>query len=186
MNRPCAPRSPIDCRTPIDLPASCAQFARQADAIHALAAGANEAQSRWRPDAESWSLLEVINHLADEEGEDFRARLDLLLHRPADPWPAIDPQGWVRSRAYNERDLAASLARFREARADSLAWLRGLHEPAWDNSAPTPWGGRLRGADLLAAWLAHDLLHLRQLVELQYAWLAEHHDPQGLDYAGDW
>lgn len=177
-------------RETIDFPAICAQFARQARAIEALAADASETQARWRPDEDSWSLLEVINHLADEESEDFRARLDLLLHRPQesapDPWPAIDPQGWVLERAYQQRDPAESLARFRGARADSLAWLRALNEPDWENGAPTPWGGQLRAGELLAAWLAHDLLHIRQLVELQYAWLAQEQNPQGLDYAGDW
>lgn len=48
-----------------------------------------------KPDGTSWSILEVINHLYDEEREDFRERLDQILHRPDEPWSQIDPQSWV-------------------------------------------------------------------------------------------
>lgn len=64
-----------------------AQMSLQAGRIRALADGVAAAQARWRPDAESWSILEVVNHLADEEREDFRTRLDFILHRPGEGPP---------------------------------------------------------------------------------------------------
>jgi hypothetical protein len=33
--------------------------------------GVTEAQARWKPAPEEWSILEVINYLCDEEREDF-------------------------------------------------------------------------------------------------------------------
>jgi len=30
----------------------------------------------WQPGDKKWSMLEIINHLYDEEREDFRCRLD--------------------------------------------------------------------------------------------------------------
>ena len=39
---------------------------------------------------------------------------------------------------------------------------------------------------MLVAWLAHDLLHLRQLVELQRAWDERQFASYFLEYAGDW
>ena len=39
---------------------------------------------------------------------------------------------------------------------------------------------------LLAAWLAHDCLHIRQLNEIRYAWLATMAAPYAVGYAGDW
>ena len=163
-----------------------ARFQRQAGAIHALAAGVSAEQARWQPSPDSWSLLAVINHLADEEREDFRARLDLLLHRPQAPWPPIDPQGWVLSRAYHQRELPASLARFQAARADSIRWLKTLADPNWESAAVSPWGFTMRAGDMLASWLAHDLLHIRQLVELQRAWDERQLAPYRMEYAGDW
>src|SRR3954452_2721528 len=98
-----------------------------AEAIAALARDVGDAQARWKPAADAWSVLEVVNHLYDEEREDFRTRLDYVLHKPGEPAPPIDPEGWVTARAYNQRDARASLDAFLRERDASLAWLRGLH-----------------------------------------------------------
>jgi uncharacterized damage-inducible protein DinB len=42
----------------------------------------SDEQARWKPGADKWSMLEVINHLYDEEREDFRKRLELVLKNP--------------------------------------------------------------------------------------------------------
>ena len=98
----------------------------------------------------------------------------------ASPGRPIDPGAWVHERGYNQRDLAESLERFSASRADSLEWLRSLRAlraPDLDRSEPSPRGGRFHAGDMLAAWVAHDLLHLRQLVELHYAWTAQQLQP---------
>ncbi len=110
------------------------------EVFESLLRGVSDEQARWKPAPEKWSMLEVLGHLYDEEREDFRQHLDLLLHRPADEWPQIDPQGWVVSRCYNRRDPAQSLRDFLAERAASVDWLRGLSpSPAdWDNSHERP------------------------------------------------
>ena len=80
---------------------------------------------------------------------------------------------------------ARALDAFLRERAASLEWLRGLHEPNWDATYHARWGV-LRAGDLLAAWLAHDHLHVRQLNELHYAYLAQQAAPYSVEYAGDW
>lgn len=162
------------------------QLAVQAHRIEAMLSSVPDDQWRWRPDADSWSLLEVVNHLADEEREDFRQRLDILLHRPDDPFPPIDPQRWVTARDYNGRDPGESLADFLIERERSLTWLHGLENPNWERGAKAPWGGVLRAGDMAAAWRAHDLLHLRQLLELHWAWNLRQSNPYDVSYAGDW
>lgn len=161
------------------------RMAENAAAIQALVQGVTDQQARWKPDTESWSILEVVCHLLDEEQSDFRVRLDLTLHRPGEPWPGIDPQGWVTERRYNEQDLGASLATFRQEREASLAWLRSLPRPNWDRTYNAPWGPIAAG-DLMAAWVAHDLLHTRQLVELRWALTRAELEPHSVDYAGKW
>jgi len=49
--------------------------------IRALLAGVDPEAARLKPSAESWSILEVVCHLYDEEREDFREHLDFILHR---------------------------------------------------------------------------------------------------------
>jgi hypothetical protein len=56
----------------MDLDWLVSQMEANAQGIRALAAGCSDQQARWRPDPASWSILEVINHLLDEEREDFR------------------------------------------------------------------------------------------------------------------
>ncbi|MBZ0299939.1 MAG: DinB family protein [Anaerolineae bacterium] len=154
--------------------------------IRTLVAGTSDAQARWKPDAETWSILEVINHLDDEERLDFRVRLDHILHQPGQPWPPIDPPGWVTEHRYNERDLDDSLASFLRERQQSLDWLQSLGTPNWSRSETAPWGGTLSAGDMFAAWVAHDTLHLRQLVELHHAYVEQLAAPYHTQYAGDW
>jgi hypothetical protein len=169
----------------MDLNSFTNQMANQAGIIHSLTLGVSPEQARWKPDPQTWSILEVINHLADEERADFRVRLDLILYHPQQPWPPINPQGWVTERLYNQRDLAQSLDDFLQERRKSLVWLRGLDAPDWQASVTSPFG-KLSAGDIFSAWVAHDLLHLRQLVELHWACTLQSAQPYQVNYAGEW
>ena len=160
------------------------QMADNAQRIRALAESVSGEQARWKPDPDSWSMLEVVNHMRDVEQEDFRALLDLALHRPDEPRSRIAPQAWVTERRYNERDLGESVQGYAAAREASLEWLRGL-SPNWEAAYVAPWGP-IRAGDVFAAWLAHDLLRMRQLVELHWAYTKRQVEPYEVDYAGDW
>lgn len=161
------------------------QLSDNAEKIRALVQGLPREQARLRPSADAWSILEVVGHLADEERLDFRVRLDFTLHRPAEPWPAIDPQGWVQAHHYNEGDLQETLDSFLAAREDAVRWLRGLSSPNWEATYAAPFGP-IKAGDLLAAWVGHDLLHMRQLVELLWSHLLLEVEPYRMEYAGQW
>ncbi len=162
------------------------QLEATAAGILALVRDIGEEQARWRPAPEAWSTLEVVNHLFDEEREDFRLRLDILLHHPGEMPPPIDPAGWVSARSYNTRDLYESVERFREARRSSIDWLRTIQAPDWNQTGSSSRLNELRAGDMLASWVAHDLLHLRQLIELRWQYLSRWSDPYHFDYAGEW
>lgn len=161
------------------------ELAQGAETITSLVAGVSPEEARVRPAPEAWSLLEVVCHLHDEEREDFRPRLDLVLHRPGEAWARIDPAAWVAERQYNARDLARMLQAFLAERERSLAWLGTLAAPDWSREYQAPFGPITAG-DLLASWAAHDLLHTRQLLELRRARLLAHTAPHRTQYAGDW
>jgi hypothetical protein len=163
-----------------------AQLSATAAAIVQLCRATAAEQARQKPAPWAWSMLEVVNHLLDEEREDFRQRLDLTLHHPTTGWPPIDPEGWVTARAYQQRDWAQSIANFAAERETSLAWLPTLVAPDWSLTRRHPSGIVLRAGDLLASWVAHDLLHLRQLVELRYHTAGLAARPFDVRYAGEW
>jgi hypothetical protein len=160
-------------------------IAKHAEAIRTLVQPISDAQARWKPSPEDWSILEVVNHLFDEELEDFRAHLDFVLYHADQPWPEIDPEGWVTERAYNQREIGESLDKFLKAREESLAWLERLETPNWEAAYQLEWGP-LTAGDMLASWVAHDLLHMRQLVELQRAYAVQQSEPYSGRYAGQW
>jgi hypothetical protein len=161
------------------------ELALGAEIIRQLVAGVTPEEARAKPAPESWSTLEVICHLYDEEREDFRQHLDLILHRPNDPWPRIDPQGWVAQRGYNQRDLTEMLGKFLAERDLSLDWLRNLKQPDWEIEYHSQFGS-MKAGDMLSSWVAHDNLHTRQLVELRRARLVQMTQPFEIQYAGEW
>lgn len=124
--------------------------------------GMSSEDLRWRPDDGGWSLTEILAHMVDEETDDFRRRLGLLLESAATPWPPIDPPKWVTERHYNDREAWEMAHRFAEERKISVAWLRGLANPDWEATYAHP-SGPIKAGDLLVSWAAHDALHLRQI-----------------------
>jgi hypothetical protein len=94
---------------------------KHAESIHCLTIGISDEQARWKADPQSWSIVEVINHLYDEECADFRVRLDIILHHPEQAWPPINPGGWVTEHKYNQRDLAQPVEDYLKERKKSPA-----------------------------------------------------------------
>ena len=155
-----------------------------AQAIRSLVHDVSDRDARWKPDPDAWSMLDVVNHLAYEEEHDFRDRLDLILHRPQEPWPSGNSARGVTASS-RWRSLEEALAAFLTARAESLVWLEGLREPRWETPYEAPFG-EIKAGDIMAAWVAHDLLHVRQLLELHWQRLTEDVEPYRLRYAGSW
>lgn len=161
------------------------QLALNRDRVAGLARGISEDQARWKPNEESWSTLEVICHLADEEEFDFPYRLQIILEKTEKDWPEIDPVGWFTEHNYHEADLFETLNRFVGLRNEALAWLDSVDNPDWETSYQASFG-EISAGDMFAAWVAHDLLHMRQLIELQRFYLEDKAKPYRLDYGGEW
>jgi DinB superfamily len=169
----------------MDLAPVVARMERFPAVLEALLGGLSPGEARWRHDGQAWSIVEVVDHLVDEERLDFGVRLRSLLSDPGAPWPPIDPERAVDERRGEPRDLTAALATFAELRGDSVEWLRDLHDVDWDVSCSHPRLGRLSAGQLLASWADHDVLHLRQLAHRQHR-LVERDSGYDPAYAGGW
>jgi DinB family protein len=163
-----------------------ANLEKNREIFRTLISTVTDNQATWRPAPQKWTVLEIVNHLVDEEVEDFRTRLEYTLFRPGTPWPPIDPPAWVSERQYAHRDISDSLQNFIREREASILWLRSLQEPDWDKVYEHPKLGRIRAGDLMASWVAHDLLHLRQLIGLHWQYTNSLQLPYNSSYAGDW
>lgn len=159
--------------------------------IAGLASIASEDDARWKPREGAWSILEIVNHLADEEVDDFRTRLRLTQDDPAAPWPGIDPEGWACEREYNQRSLSESIDRFVRERGESVKWLRSLVHSGradWKVEHLHPRHGPISAGTLLVSWAAHDALHLRQIAKRLFELAGRDGASEEFrtGYAGEW
>ena len=161
------------------------ELARNKDVFKALLAGLPKEQYQWKSNPEKWCLLEICCHLHDEEREDFRIRTKYVLETPDLPLPTFNPIEWVTERGYMQQDFEEMLAKFIKERERSLDWLQSLKEPKWENAYNHPKLGKMTAELFLTNWLAHDYLHMRQILNLKFAYLKQS-TQESLDYAGNW
>lgn len=153
--------------------------------FQSLLEGREPDEYNFRPDNSSWSILEILCHLLDEEREDFKTRIRNTLTTPLKQPPSIDPVGWVSSRNYAQQVYAERLESFLTERRVSVKWLKSLDKPAWNNVYLHPTAGEMTAYSLLANWLAHDYHHIRQINRRMYEYLRKKSNVS-LAYAGEW
>jgi hypothetical protein len=129
-------------------------------------------------------MAEVWSHLYNEERGDFRAHIQEILAVPQQAWGALQP-GYTPVAS-----LRQALEGFLAEREASLAWLQSLESPDWEAFTQAKFGPneviKLSAADVLVSWVEHDLLHMRQMVELLHAWNVKAAEPYSVQYAGGW
>jgi DinB superfamily len=159
------------------------ELARLPIVLEALLAGLDEASARTRPATGEWSPVEILSHLRDKETEDFGARLRVILDGGSDFAP-IDPERWAVERRYHEAKLPEVLEALCVRRQASLDLLASVLPKALEGSRPHKRLGSLSGQDILAAWVAHDRIHLSQLVATLARIWALRWTPLHSEYAG--
>ena len=161
------------------------ELSRNREVFKTLLTGLTDQEYLWKPKPEKWCLLEIICHLYDEEREDFRARTKHLLENSKEPFISIDPTGWVLVREYIKQDFTYTLNKFLRERNQSVEWLQSLHSPKWDNTYFHPKLGKMTAKLFLSNWLAHDYIHIRQILKIKFGYLQQLSN-ETLDYAGVW
>ena len=161
------------------------ELANSTEMIRALIKDIGQEQAQVKPDASAWSILEVVCHLYDEEREDFREHLDFILYRQNEEWHVIYPQAWITERSYNEKNLIEMQEKFFAERKQSLEWLKTVSGVDWGITYSSEYGS-VSASEMLSCWIAHDNLHIRQLVELRRKHIEHITSPHDLQYAGDW
>ena len=160
-------------------------LSKNKETLHALLTMVEDEEILWKADPSMWCLLEVVCHLYDEEREDFRARANHLLQHPGVPPPLFDQLAWVTERKYIEQDYRERLKEFLSERAKSIQWLQSHQSASWHNAFHHQKLGVITAGYYLTNWVAHDLLHMRQILKIKYLYLQ---DSGGMDlsYAGNW
>jgi hypothetical protein len=84
-----------------------------------------------------------------------------------------------------EQNYEDMVKRFLLERDASIAWLQGLKNPNWDYGYIHPKLGKVTAKHYIDNWLAHDYLHVRQIIKQKFDFLSSQTN-ENLEYAGIW
>jgi hypothetical protein len=116
-----------------------------------------------RPEAPGkWSVVEVVQHLADSELVlGFRMRMVLTADRP--PLQGFDQDSWAREFGYQDAQLDIALWQLRGLRIPNLRLARALSPQQLDRVGMHSERGPESVGHLIRLMAAHDLVHRRQI-----------------------
>ena len=139
--------------------------AATAKKIGRLIKGLSTAKLRKRPAPDTWSVNEILAHLAEAEiAGSFRIRL--ILGSPGTPVAAFDQDAWVVSGHYDKRNPQKSLEQFRALRQANLELLKSLTSEQWKHHGIHAERGKETIEHIVRMFAGHDLNHLRQIEEI--------------------
>lgn len=140
-------------------------FAESPDALRAAAEAVPKALLRVPEAPGKWSVLNVVQHLAQVEfALGFRYRKVLAEEAPV--LPAIDQDRWVNHLFPGEVTLAEALEDFAAVRAVNLHLLRRVKSGQWERHGMHSQRGKETMRDMARLYAAHDLYHLFQIARI--------------------
>jgi hypothetical protein len=130
--------------------------------LQRLTAGLPDALLR-RPEAEGkWSIVQIVQHLADVElVNGYRLRLILAEERPT--IVGFNQESWARALRYDGVALADALDQLRALRAANLRLARSLSAEQLERVGLRAERGPESVRRMLALMAGHDLVHRRQI-----------------------
>lgn len=127
------------------------------------------AELRWKPAAEEFSVLELICHLRDIELEGYSARIRRLLDEDEPFLPDVDGTKVARDRDYNSENVGAALGSFAKAREANLRILSALSDRALSRAGMLEGVGPITIAELIEKMKEHDQGHHAEALKLKAA-----------------
>lgn len=109
-----------------------------------------------------WSVIEVIQHLADSDLV-FGYRLRMILAEDRPPLQGYDQDAWARTCRYSDVRLDAALDQLRGLRGANFHVLRGVSPVQLERVGLHSERGPESAGFLLRLMGGHDLVHRRQI-----------------------
>ncbi len=121
---------------------------------------------RRRPQANEWTLNEVIWHLCDVEQEVHQVRFQALLTQNNPFMPGAATDEWARERNYYAQDGRTGLDVFLQARQETIDLLSGLDSVSWQRYGRHAFFGATSLHELVYIAVKHDAVHWEQIQNL--------------------
>ena len=136
--------------------------------IKMIVAGLNEATLRKLEAPGKWSMVEVVQHLADTElVYGYRVRMTVAL--PTPPIQGYDQDLWAKELKYREAKMDEALEQLGILRRINLRLLRSLGEQELDRFGIHSERGPESVRQIVRLIGGHDLVHRRQLQRIRVA-----------------
>ena len=124
--------------------------------------GLDDARLRRPEKPGKWSVLEVVQHLADTELV-YGYRVRMILTQDTPPIPGYDQDAWVREFHYRDLPVGEVLAQLGALRAANLRLYRSLGSDQLRRAGLHSERGPESVEHVLRMVGAHDLVHRRQI-----------------------
>jgi hypothetical protein len=121
---------------------------------------------RWRPDADSWSLGEVMCHLRDVERDVHLERYHTVISEDKPFISGVDSDNWAAVRKYRSQNGREAARSFLLLRKRSIDLLRELDYQQWERTANHAFFGTTTLHELINLAVQHDDAHWHQIKEL--------------------
>lgn len=129
-------------------------------------AGLTEEQLKWKAVPASWSVTEVLAHLADHSiVVSFRIR-DILAGTTAQ-LPVFNQDAWISGQYANQGSAADSLDLFRSLLHYNSLLFDRLRAEDWELSGINFKGETVRITDIIRGFTAHVQTHLAQIERIK-------------------
>jgi len=154
-------------RNEADLARGRALLARTPPMLDAWLRGLDDETLRRNEGAGTFSPFDVVGHLIHGEETDWIVRARIILeHGESRPFEPFDR--FAQMNVPKAATIGEALERFAELRARNLAELADLKlEPSdLERTGTHPALGRVTLGNLLSTWVAHDLVHIRQIARV--------------------
>lgn len=133
--------------------------------LQALMTGRSPGQLARKPDPSTWSVAEIVAHLADAEVV-AAWRLRAILAANATPLQPFDQNAWASAFHYADADPFESLQLFEANRSANLALLTRVDPALHANYGMHAERGKETIGHLIRLYAGHDLNHLAQIERL--------------------
>lgn len=117
-----------------------------------------------RPADGEWSVLEIVSHMRDVDGEVNLTRAETILREENAFINGQATDHWVEERNYNSGDGQAALASFVTQRLKLVDLLGNLDQAGWERRARHTFLGPTSLLELVGIMVDHDRLHLNQVL----------------------
>jgi hypothetical protein len=151
----------------LDLERALEVLERTPSIVEAALSGLSEEWLSAHEGPDTFSPREVLGHLIHGEETDWVPRLELILETgeevPFTPFDRFGFRGKIEGRSI--QDLIDEFTRLRRENLDFVRSLE-LEEKDFERRGTHPALGAVTLGQLLAAWVVHDLGHVRQIVRV--------------------